>query len=242
MSIKPSILGSNVTPRHAAIVAGLVYLFNTTPLAEYLYSSVVVSGNIEQTTLNLATHKMLVMGAFIAYLLNFVGDVVMAWALYFLLAPVSRAMSLLAAWFQLIFAAVALGVTMRLLDVWDLVNEPALRILFDPSQLHAQVGLLLHSFRDGWSMSLSLFGIHLVLAGSLIVRSTYVPKLIGALLIVNGIGWIAGALAPYLLPDSDLGFISVTYFGEAVFMLWLLIKGWRISIPSAAGGLMAQTS
>jgi hypothetical protein len=172
-------------------------------------------------------------GAFFAYVLNLVGDVVMAWAIYFMLAPVNRSLSLLAAWFQLMYAAVALSVTMPLLTAWNLVNESDFRTLFDDAQIRSQVSLLLHSFRDSWSMSLSIFGIHLVLVGTLILRSSYVPRVIGILLIINGLGWLVGTVGPYVFPDADLGYVSISYLGEAVFMLWLLIKGRKIA-PSAA--------
>ena len=32
---------------------------------------------------------------------------------------------------------------------------------------------------------------------------------------------------------AGLGFVSVTFFGEVAFMLWLLIWGWRIKQPAA---------
>ena len=237
MSTQPPNMGSSIAPRHAALVAGLFYLLNTTPLAEYLYSQIVVPGNIAQTAINFATQKLTVALALLAYFANLAGDVLIAWALYFMLAPVSRSMSLLAAWFQLAYSVIAFSATMQLLNVWSLVNNPKLHALFDQSQLHAQIALFLHSFRDGWSMSLSLFGIHLVLVGWLIARSTYVPKWIGIVLIVNGLGWFVGAWGSYFLPDVDLDFVSVTYFGEVVFMLWLLIKGRRITILSPEAGL-----
>jgi hypothetical protein len=62
-------------------------------------------------------------------------------------------------------------------------------------------------------------------------------------LLVNGLGWIVSSLQPYLYPEADLGFIFVTFFGELVFMLWLLIRGWKLDevnrAPSSAGGARA---
>ena len=37
---------------------------------------------------------------------------------------------------------------------------------------------------------------------------------------------------PYLYPRANLGLIWITYFGELVFMLWLLIRGWTIQEPA----------
>jgi len=33
---------------------------------------------------------------------------------------------------------------------------------------------------------------------------------------------------PYVLPNANLGFTFFTFFGEIFFMLWLLIRGWKI--------------
>jgi hypothetical protein len=93
--------------------------------------------------------------------------------------------------------------------------------------------LLLHLFRYSWSMGLVLFGIHLVLLGYLIFRSGYIPKVLGILLVINGLGWMLDSLGPYLLPNANLGFTFITFFGEIFFMLWLLFRGWKIKEPAA---------
>jgi hypothetical protein len=35
-------------------------------------------------------------------------------------------------------------------------------------------------------------------------------------------------LTPYLYPNVNLGFIAITGFGELLFPLWLVIRGWKI--------------
>jgi hypothetical protein len=103
----------------------------------------------------------------------------------------------------------------------------------DPGPL-PQVDLLLHMFRYDYSFSIAvLFSIHLILIGYLIVRSRYMPAWLGAILVINGFGWIIGNLRPYLYPQAGLGWLFITSFGELVFMLWLLIRGWRLEEPRA---------
>jgi Domain of unknown function (DUF4386) len=168
---------------------------------------------------------------------------VIAWSLYVLLARVNRSLSLLAALFQLVYAAVAISGTLNLVTVFRMVTTPEYRTVFGPGQLSAQIDLLLHSFRYDWAMSLVLFGIHLVLVGYLIFRSTYIPRIIGILLVIDGLGWVVDSVSPYLLPNAKLGFVSITFFGELVFMLWLLIRGWKIketSVNPAADPLVAM--
>jgi hypothetical protein len=222
-----------MTLRQAALVAGFAYLFNPVSYAEFsIYPKLVIPSNIEQTVQNIVAHGDLFLVAVFCYLTSFIGDVVIAWALYILLVPVNRSVSLLTAWFQLVYAAIALFGLSNLVAVYRILNTPDYLTLFGSGQVHAQVMLLLRSFRYDWSMALVLFGIHLVLLGYLIYRSGYIPRVLGILLVINGFGWVIDSLRPYVFPNAHLGFIFITFFGELFFMLWLLARGWKIQEPA----------
>jgi hypothetical protein len=225
--------GAGLTLRQAALIAGFGYLLNPVSYAEFtIYPKLVIPGQIEQTVANIVAHQGLFLAAFFCYLINAVGDIVVAWALYFLLAPVNKAVSLLAALFQLVYTAVALTAALNVLIVYRMLTMPEYQTLFGSGPLHAQVALLLHSFRYEWSMSLVVFALHLLLIGGLIFRSGYLPKWLGVILVINGLGWIIDPLQPYLFPNVNDDFIFITFFGELVFMLYLLIMGWRIREPA----------
>jgi hypothetical protein len=220
--------------RQAALVAGFAYLFNPVSYAEFsIYPKLIIPGDIEQTSQNIVAHGGLFVAAILCYLISVIGDVVIAWALYILLAPVNRSVSLLTAWFQLVYAAIALFAMSNLVVVYRLLNTPEYLTAFGVGPLHAQVMLQLHAFRYDWAIGLVLFGIHLVLLGFLIYRSGYIPKILGILLVINGLGWGIDSLGPYLFPKANLGFTFITFFGEVFFMLWLLIRGWKIQEPTA---------
>jgi len=230
---KPVGVGDGISLRQAALIAGFGYLINPVSYAEYsLYPRLVIAGNVEQTAQNITAHGGLFAALIMCYLVNFIGDVVISWALYLLLAPVNRAMSLLAASFRLVYTAVALCAVMNLVNVYRLLDTPLFVTLFGANPLHAQMQFLLDSFQWDWSMSLVIFGIHLVLIGILIFRSGYIPRVIGILLVINGLGWMVDRLRYYLFPSAPLGWVFITFFGELAFMLWLLIRGWKIREPS----------
>ena len=227
-----------MTLRQAAVTAGFGYLLMPVAYAEFsINPKLIIPGNIEQTVQNIAVHNRLFLVAIFCYFIAFTLDVVIAWALYVLLVPVNRSLSLLAAWFRLIYTAIALIGLLNLVTVFRLVTTPDYRTAFGTDQLNAQVKLLLNSFRYDWSMALVLFGIHLALLGYLICRSAYIPKFIGVLLVINGAGWVIDSLQPYLYPNAHLGFIFVTFFGELVFMGWLLARGWKIREPAIRSGM-----
>ncbi len=222
-----------VTLRQAALIVGFTYLLNPVSYAEFaIYPKLVIAGNITQTVANIGAHHGLFVAMLCCYLVDFIEDVIIAWGLYVLLAPVNRALSLLAAWFQVVYAAIALAGLFNLAVVDRMVVTPEYLKLFGAGPFHAQVELLIHSFRYDYSPALVLFGIHLLLVGSLIVRSHYIPWWLGVILMANGLGWVIDSLQPYLYPEANLGFVFFTFFGEIVFLLWLLIRGWSIPEPA----------
>ena len=215
--------------RQAALTAGIAYLLMPVTFAEfYVFPKLIIPGNIEQTAQNITAHGRLFFVAILCNLITLLLDVVIAWALYILLVPVNRSLSLLTAWFRLIYTAVALVGVLNLVTVLRLLHTPAYLTAFGSQQLHAQVQLLLNSFRYDWSIGLLIFGIHLDLLGYLIYRSGYIPKILGLLLFIVGSSWIISTLRPYLYPNVHLGFISTLGFGELIFPLWLVIRGWKI--------------
>ena len=221
--------------RQAALIAGFGYLLSPVTTAEYqIMPKLVIAGNIEQTVQNIVAHERLFAVAILCYWVTFIEDIVIAWALYYLLAPVNRSLSLLTAWFRLIYTAVALYAVLPLVSVYRLTRNPDYLTLFGSGPLHAQVKLLFDSFRSDWSISLTIFGIHLVLLGYLIYRSGYIPRILGIVLITDGLGWEIDSLSSYLYPNVNLNYLFITFLGELVFMLWLLIRGWKIREPAAS--------
>jgi hypothetical protein len=73
------------------------------------------------------------------------------------------------------------------------------------------------------TISLAFFGCYCLLLGYLIYTSTFLPRLLGALLSIAGAGWLI-FLSPLGTPLSTylkiLGFVA-----EASLMLWLIVKG-----------------
>jgi uncharacterized protein DUF4386 len=235
--------GEGLTLRQAALIAGFGYLLMPVTLAEfYINPKLLIPGNIEQTAQNIVAHGRLFAAAILCYLITLVLDVVIAWALYILLVPVNRSVSLLTAWFRLVYTVIALFSLLNLTTVYRLLHTADYLAAFGPGPLHAQVMLLLNSYRYDWSMSLVIFGIHLGLLGCLIYRSGYIPKIIGILLVIDGLGWVITPLRPYLYPNAHLGFFFPMSFVELILPLWLVIRGWKIQEPAGAQYGAAATS
>ena len=223
---------SGLSLRQAAFITGITYLLNPVPFAEF-YAMPHLSGSSgAQSVSNIAAHPHLFSAAVLSYFISLLGDVVIAWALYVLLAPVNRALSLLGSWLQLTYAAMSLAGVSNLGLLYRLVTLPEYRERVTAGALPDQAVLLVGAFRSGWNSALILFGLHLVIIGFLIARSTYLPRWLGWLLVADGFAWVVNELSVYLFPNAPLGFLMLFFLGELIFMVWLLGWGWRIKEPS----------
>ena len=225
---------NSVSLRSAALTAGigLLIMVMAAPFAElYVFPKLIVAGNTAETVKNIVENKSLFTAAIFGYLITFICDVLVAWGLYIFMKPVHENLSLLTAWFRLIYTVIAIIALLNLVTVLRLLNISDALTVLQPDQLSAQVMLSLNAFRGEWYFGLLFFGIHLGLLGYLAIRSKYVPSLVGVLLIIAGLGYLLNTLKPFLFANSNLKFAEYTYYGELVFMLWLLIKGSRIQEP-----------
>ncbi len=180
---------ADITLGKAALITGIGILIMVVaaPFAElYVYPKLIVPENPAETVQNIVDNKMLFLSAFFGYLITFVCDLVVAWALYVLLVPVNKYFSLLTSWFRLVYAAASLIALTNFIQVYKLINDADYLTILGTDLLHAQVRLAHSEFQYGWSVAFFFFSIHLVLLGYLVFKSGYIPKMIGILLIING--------------------------------------------------------
>ncbi len=70
----------------------------------------------------------------------------------------------------------------------------------------------------------------------LVLRSGFIPRILGVLLMLAGIAYLASSSTSLVLPqyaDTVGQVVMVLYFGELPFIVWLLIWGVRLR-PSTA--------
>lgn len=156
-------------------------------------------------------------------------DVVAAWALFRFFEPVSSWVSRLTAWFRMAFAAVFLVAAAQLAGVPALMGDDAYRTAFGERQLEAQALLKIESYNDIWMAGLLLFAVHLMGLGYLAYRSGYVPRVIGVLLVVAGAGYAFDTLSS-VLSQSPVIVSTVTFIGEFVLAVWLVVRGGGVRL------------
>lgn len=217
--------------KQAALVAGFTYLLNPVTFAEAYVMPRLISADPASTVMNLTAHPHLFSAAVLSYVVSAIGDVVMAWALYALLRPVHPSLAMLGSLLQLVYAAAWLAAISNLGLIYRLTAIPDYSRHTSEAGLPSQVAELLGAYHSGWGLSLILFGLHLVVTGWLIARSSYLPRWIGWLLFAAGWAWVVNSTSLYVFPNANLQFLHVIFAAELIFMVWLLGWGWRIREP-----------
>jgi hypothetical protein len=151
-------------------------------------------------------------------------DVLVAWALLDVFKSVNRSVSRLAAWFRLAYAAVFMVAIGHLAGVPDLLGSTGYSTAFSTEQLQGQAMVKVEAFHDTYMAGLVLFGVHLLILGYLAFRSGYVPKVIGVLLAVAGVGYVVDSLVTVFTEGTPFTISTVTFLGEFLLALWLLIR------------------
>jgi hypothetical protein len=224
---------SPVSVRKYARIAGALFLlsFVAGGFGEaYVPSRLVVSADAAATARNIVESARLFRLGFAGYLVEALCDVGLTWILYVLLRPVHRDLALLAAFFRLISTA---GFAMA-----EVLYFGAIRILggadylktFSPDQLNTLALLSVKVSAFGQGVFSLFYGVASVLLGYLIFRSSFLPRVLGVLLALGGLGFVTSTVLSVLAPAyaSPL-FMFPTVVAGLLLTLWLLVKGVDVS-------------
>lgn len=214
--------------RKSALAAafGLLAMAVLAPIAQFgILNTLVVPTDATTTATNIAGSLGLFGAAIAIFLLVAILDVVIAFALYVVFKSVNRTLAFVVTWLRVIYGAVFAVALLNLWNVVGLLNTSA----GATAQVTSQVTISIESFNTVWDLGLVLFGIHLVGLGALLVRAPLFGRLIGALVVVAGLGYVVDAIGRLLIPDYSLTLSMFTFVGEALLIVWLFRFAIRAS-------------
>ena len=220
------------SPRTRARIAGAVYLlfFLTAVLGALVSPSTGPggpSGDAAAAANGIVRHEALYELGVALGLISTVFYVGLAGLFYQMFLPVSRNLSLLVVLFSLVGSAItAVGSLLQLAPL-DILSGGSYLTVFSNEQLHSLALLFLNLSLDAGHVALVFFGVFQLFLGYLIYKSTFLPRLIGALIAVAGVGWLtflSPPVANYLLTALEV----VGFAAEASLMLWLLVMGVNV--------------
>jgi len=218
---------TETSPRLQARITGAIYLLTilTGIFAQgFVSGRLVVDGDAAATATNILAHRGLFQLGFAVYLVEMACQIAMTALFYDLLKPAGRSVSLVAAFLG--FAGCVIKTFSRVFFIAPLFVLGGAHYLsvFSAEQLQALALLFLKVNDHGAAIALVFFGFYALLTGYLIVRSTFLPRILGVLSVLGGLGWLSFLYLP-------LGYRLFPYIaafgllGAGSLIVWLLVVG-----------------
>ena len=219
------------SPQKIARIAGFLYL-SLALLAffgfPYGSSHMFVPGDAAATVNNIMTSEWRLRLNIVVNLLGLIVNVFVVLALYRLLKTVNKNIASLMVVFLLLSVPIGMLNELNHIAVLLLLSGANYLTPFTTSQLHALI-LLFHDLHTGGLNIAQVFwGLWLFPMGYLVFKSGFLPRILGILLMIGCIGWLADSFAAFLLPNLGLTIGMFTGLGEVLLPLWLVIKGVNV--------------
>ncbi len=223
------------TNKKTARIAGFLYLmyFVTSITANRFGRFVSVEAPV--TVNNILIHESQFRAGFVISLFSVVFLLLAAWALYVLLKPANEDVALLflalnlAGFGMCCFALLNLSGSLLLVSGADYLK------VFQPDQLQAQAMFFINLYKNGSIIAQIPYGIWLLPLGYLAIKSRFLPKILGILLVADCFGLIVFVFQRFLLPDYEVisyPCLGISFIAELSLTLWLLIMGAKDQKPA----------
>lgn len=214
-----------------ARIGGLLYLIVIIGgiFAELIVrGGLVVQGDAKATVYNIMAHESLYRCGFAVEIFYCACNVPITLIFYKLFKIVNKDFTLLVVFFGLVGTAIeSASLLAHFAPLIFLDSEKSLSA-FTAEQLYDLMYTSLRFFECGFNIALVFFGFYCLCMGRLIYHSTFIPRIVGVLLFIQGICYLINSFSNFLLPKFATQFfpyLAVSGIGEISFCLWLLIKG-----------------
>ena len=210
-----------------ARVAGLLYLVTVVTgifYLGYVPSQLAAHGDATATVARLVQSETLFRLGILAELACTVAFLLLPLTLYRLLGATGRTAAVL---------MVAFANASHHLSVLSLLDPAVSLRSLGSGQLRAQVMLQLDAYRQGLLVLEIFWGLWLLPFGYLVCKCGFLPRLLGVLLMLGGLGYLADFLATLMLPGYPASAVAdyimlPASLGEIGICLWLLVVGVRL--------------
>ena len=213
--------------------AGLFYLITILAgrFAEvYVRGGLIVPRSAADTAATIQVFESLYRQGLAADLVMIASYVIVTFLLYDLFKTVDRSLSLLAAFFSLIgLAVLAVNSLLHLAPVLFLNSTPSPGGL-EAAQWQDLALMCLRLHARGYTISGVFFGMYCVLIGSLVFRSSFLPRALGVLMVAGGVGYLTDSFTSILAPGLAARLPGLPILGgvaELLLSLWLMLMGVR---------------
>ena len=237
------------TKRKQARYAGLLYFLMgiTAPIGLLIVpGQLIVSGNAVATAERIRSSEWLLRLGIASELFHQVVAIFLVLALYRLFKDVDRERAR-----ELVILGALVSVPIMFVNVLNeiaaliLIKGPDFLSVFDPNERDALAYLFLRVHTFGIDVASIFWGLWLFPLGLLVIRSGFIPRIFGFLLIVAGAAYLVSAFTTLLLPQyaPKVGQVAmILEMGEVPIIFWLLIWGARpprSNLPATQGPVIS---
>jgi len=208
-------------------LAGLCYL--GVFLAGFVYIASIphvglVGNDVDAASAHIVSDQAAFWVGYASFLVSIALRLILMLLFFEMFKPVNERLSQLAVYFNITATSVQAVVALLLLAPIVLLTGERFTDSFPPTQLEALAATLLRLGYYAYTIGLVFFAGYDLLIGYLALRSTFLPRTVGVLMMITGLGWltfIAPSVASRLLPINLIAGVA----GEAVMIAWLLLRG-----------------
>jgi hypothetical protein len=217
------------SPIVRARVAGFLYLIANlfAPITLlYLPSRLIVRGDAAATASNVLASESLFRWGIVLSLFTFLAQIFLVLALYQLLNIVNRNMAALMVIFSLAAVPISMLNELTQLAALQLLSGADYLNVFTSQQLDALAYFFLRLHGQGLNIAQIFWGLWLFPMGYLVLKSGFLPRILGILLMIACFGYVIQSFSAFL--GYNVSLILFTGWGELLLLLWLLIKGVNV--------------
>jgi hypothetical protein len=216
------------SPALKARFAGILYLFTGMAFVfadSFVRGKLVVADNAAATAHNILAHETLYRMGFAADLISAVGFIAVTLLFFDIFKPVNKSIALLAAFFSLAGCTIQAFICFLHLAALVILGGVQYLSAMKLEQLQDLALLSLNLHAQANCIYMVFFGMYNILLGCLILRSRFLPRIIGIFMIIAGLTYqaflfppLAQSLFPFLIgPAGALGELSLVF--------WLILFG-----------------
>ena len=220
---------------------GVLYLLSALPAVfsiVYMPAAFVVAGDAAATARKITDAELVYRIGILSGLVSQIVWVFLVVALYRLLSGVNKTHASLMLALALVSAAVGFMNVLNEIAALTLFRGADFLAVLEKPQRDALAMLFLRLHGQGNVINEIFWGLWLFPFGVLVMRSGFLPRILGVWLIINGFAYVVLSFAGLLLPQyQDVAFRSAfpLLLGELAIMLWLVIKGAKVQpLPAPA--------
>ena len=223
-----------MSPKTLARATGalsLLVLFGGIVAQGVIANGLVLPRDAAATATNILAQPKLWALGFTIFLVEMAAQTAMTTLFYLLLKPASRTAALLSLVFGLVGCTIKTLARAFYYAPLLVLGGASYLSVFDTGQLQALSLLLIKINNQIAGIALVFFGISTFFQGYLIVKSTFLPRFLGIIAIVSGLGWLTWTY-PALGSALFYPLIIVAMLGLLLTSGWLLVRGvdeqrWR---------------